>query len=490
MKNLAELLNSIEVLEVIGKAEKCPVEKITVDSREATKGSLFVAIKGFKTDSHEYIMDVIAAGASAIILENSEKIPQEFFKHFSCVIIHVRNSRKALAEISSAFFSFPSQQIKLAGITGTKGKTSTAYMIWFLLNKLNAKSALTGTIFNIIGEEKEPAKLTTPESYTINEFLNKAVLSGCTNAVMEVSSHGIALERTRSLDFDVACFTQLSSDHLDFHNSYEDYRDTKKRLFDELKPEAIAVYNIDDKYGEYMVSDCRAKKISVGKKEDAIFQISDLNYNIHGTSYNLTYQNVKYSVKTPLVGEFNCYNTSIAFAVVVTLGLTPEKAVELLKNAPQVPGRFEILRKAARTVIVDYSHNAESLRQALIAVNDIISPGTEIWTVFGCGGDRDKTKRPVMGKIASDMSTKVIVTSDNPRFEDPEIIINEICSGIEQENFITITDREEAIEFAVTKSSMDSVILIAGKGHENYSEVKGMRTYFSDKETAEKYLNE
>jgi UDP-N-acetylmuramoyl-L-alanyl-D-glutamate--2,6-diaminopimelate ligase len=486
---LTELINSVHVIQVVGNIQRKDVTGIYHDSRRVVEGSVFVAIKGFNVDGHRFINEVLGKGVQAVILEDDTAVPDEIFLHTGAAKVLVKDSRQALAEISKGFYKNVSEKIKLIGITGTKGKTTTAYIIKSILETAGIKTGLIGTIANYIGDKKIESLLTTPESNDLNELLLEMYSQGCSYVVMEVSSHALSLKRVYGLNFSAAVFTNISSDHLDFHGNFENYLSAKKLLFDNLSSSAFGVYNVDDNSSQRIIENRVAPLYSLGKTPGADFFISNISYGLNGTDFNLTDNNRNYTLTTNLVGEFNAYNSAFAFAVTTLLGIDPVKAVNGIRNTPQVPGRFEITGKGEKKVIVDYSHNADSLEKTLLTLNNIIDNKHPLYTVFGCGGNRDRTKRPVMGKIASELSKKVFITSDNPRNEEPLNIIKEIESGIKKKNYEIIEDREEAIKRAINQSEADAVILIAGKGHETYQEIKGVRRHFSDREVADKYLD-
>jgi UDP-N-acetylmuramoyl-L-alanyl-D-glutamate--2,6-diaminopimelate ligase len=310
----------------------------------------------------------------------------------------------------------------------------------------------------------------------------------CTHCVMEVSSHGLALHRTFGLDFDTAVFTNLTSDHLDFHKDFDHYLSAKQILFNNLKENVYAVYNADDAYSEKILENCVAEKVSYGAKENSDFGIADISYGFDGTNFSMFYQNAEYKVTTSLIGAFNAYNAVSAIASAVFNGIDINDAVKGIENTPQVPGRFEVITKGNKKVIIDYSHTADSLEKALESIHHLNHEKRQIVTVFGCGGDRDSSKRPIMGEIAGRLSDIAIVTSDNPRTENPFKIIDEILKGMKENNYRVIENRENAIKKAIEDSNDDAVVLIAGKGHETYQEINGVRHHFSDKEKAEKFL--
>lgn len=486
---LTQLINSVKTIQVIGEVQRQDVSGIYHDSRKVISNSVFVAIKGFNTDGHNYILDAVNKGAIGVILEDNNVVPDEIFIHSGAAKILVSDSRKALAEISRSFYKEPSLDLKLIGITGTKGKTTTSYFIKSILETAGSKTGLVGTIANYIGDKQLKSMLTTPESDDLNELLFEMNKENCGYAVMEVSSHSLVLKRVYGLKFAAAVFTNITSDHLDFHENFENYLNAKKILFDTLDSDAFGIYNIDDPNSTVFISGSGANLYSYGCSKEADFYLKDIKYDLNGTNFTIEYNGIEYKINTSLIGQFNAYNACAAFAAAVLNGIKPETAVSGIQNTRQVPGRFEVISRGKKKVIIDYSHTADSLEKALTALKEISADSAPVYTVFGCGGNRDKTKRPVMGKIASEMSDKVIVTSDNPRFEDPFEIIEDIKKGINKNNYTVIENREQAIRTAIENSEEDAVILIAGKGHETYQEIKGVRNHFSDKETAEKYLN-
>ena len=490
--NLAKLLDELDVIQIIGSAEQKEIESITLDSREVTEKSIFVAIKGFVADGHSFIPEALSKKAAAIILDNASAVPAQLIEKNNCVRILVKDSRIALAQVSDLFFEKPSKKMKVIGITGTKGKTTTAFYIKNILEKSGSKVGLIGTMKNMIADKEIPTSLTTPEANTINYLMNDMVTAGCKYCVMEVSSHSLELHRVDFLDFDVAVFTNLTSDHMDFHKNRENYLNAKKILFDNLKSSGKVVYNLDDSASADILNDTSASKFSFGKDTNADIVLDNIIFNFDRTDFSIVSCNKNYNCSTKLVGGFNAYNAIAAFSTAIQLGICVDIAIKGIESLPQIAGRFEVIKADGKIIIIDFSHTADSLRQALVAVNEIAAkytPKKKIYTVFGCGGDRDKTKRPLMGKYATELSKKVFVTSDNPRNEDPFLIIKDIESGIALDNYEVVEDRELAIKRAITESERNSLILIAGKGHENYQLVKGVKTHFSDKEVAQKYLS-
>jgi UDP-N-acetylmuramoyl-L-alanyl-D-glutamate--2,6-diaminopimelate ligase len=485
---LTELLNSVKAISVVGEVQRQDVSGIFYDSRKVTANSIFVAIAGFNTDGHNFILDALNKGAIAVVVERNELVPDEVFIHQKAAKIFVQNSRKALSQLSAYFYKNPSKLLNVIGITGTNGKTTTSYYIKTILEEAGNKVGLIGTIANYIGQEKIESKLTTPESSDLNELLYKMYLEKCSYAVMEVSSHSLVLNRVENINFSQAVFTNITSDHLDFHHTFENYLQAKKILFDSLTEESFSIVNKDDFHHKDIVAASQSKIITYGSSVHSDFTIKDVVFDLSGTRFKISHNSNQYIVTTSLIGEFNAYNASAAFAVGILSGLNPEVVISGIKNTPQVPGRFEVIGEGKKKVIVDYSHTADSLEKTLLAIKKIVNSQTAVYTVFGCGGNRDKLKRPIMGRVASELSKKCFITSDNPRFEDPLSIIDEIKTGIENNNYETIENREEAIKKAIESTEPNSVILIAGKGHENYQEIKGVRNHFSDKEIALKYL--
>lgn len=485
---LSDLINGISLYEITGDPFKADVTSIAYDSRKVQKDSIFIAIKGFNTDGHIFISAAVKNGASVVVFEKGNPVDPVILSNEKIVKIRVNDSRKAFAEISNVFYGNPSEKLNLIGITGTKGKTTTSFYVKNILETAGFKTGLIGTIANYIGDRQLYTALTTPETSDLNNLFNEMIVEKCSHAVMEVSSHSLVLHRVTGLNFKGTIFTNITSDHLDFHLNFEEYLRAKKILFDMLLPDSFIVYNADDEHSYSLLRDTRGKKYSYGLNEESFFRMSKVEYDLEGTQFELLYNGKRFRLNTRLVGEFNAYNAAAAFAVCVLSGIDPTVAVEGIRTTPQVPGRFETVHHKNRKIIVDYSHTADSLEKALLAIHNIVKDERPIYTVFGCGGNRDKTKRPIMGEIASRLSKRVIVTSDNPRFEEPMDIITDILKGIDNDNFEVIENREEAIKKVITMSEENSVILIAGKGHETYQEIKGIRNHFSDKEVAEKYL--
>ena len=477
---LTKLINSVHTVQVAGEVERKDINGIFYDSRKVKHGSLFVALSGYRTDGHRFVLDAISKGAIAVIIENDSVIPGEIFTHNNVTKILVRNSRKALAEISNAFYKQPSETLKLIGITGTKGKTTTAWLIKHILEVAGFKSGLLGTIANYIGDQKIATTLTTPESCELHELFQEMIKQQCTHAVMEVSSHALSLDRVYGLNFRNALFTNLSLDHLDFHETLDNYFEAKNILFKSLSQDSFAIVNGDDERASSVLASTPAKKIVYGQNDNADFRISDIKLGLNETTFTLHYLNTSYALTSKLFGVFNTYNIAAAFASAICNGIAPEIIISAIASAPQVPGRFEVLSNGNKQAIVDYAHTPDSLQKTLENIRLIIGNSRPLVTVFGCGGNRDTTKRPVMGKIATELSDSVIVTSDNPRREEPIAIIDDIVKGISKTNYVVNPDREQAIREAIKSSPDNAVILIAGKGHEDYQIIGDTKNPFSD----------
>lgn len=485
---LTKLLNSVRVVSVVGETLRREIGTITSDSREVKRGAIFVAVKGYQTDGHNFIQQAISAGADAVVLEDETNLPNQMSIRQNVVKIVVKNSRKALAELSNAYYKEPSSKLLVIVVTGTNGKTTTTYFIKSILEAAGHKTGLIGTITNLIGDVEIKATHTTPESNHLYELLARMVNEGCSAVVMEASSHALYLNRLHKLSINGAVFTNLTSDHLDFHKTTEEYAAAKKILFDSLESGSFALVNSDDEFSHTILKDCKAEPYSYGLTGGSPFQMGEIKVSLQGTSFSVHHKGKEYSIKTTLIGEFNAYNAAAAFSITTLLGVEPETAITAIANTPLVPGRFEVIGEGSKKVVVDYSHTADSLEKAITNLRHIISPTTKLYTVFGCGGNRDTSKRPIMGSIATELSDFAIITNDNPRNEDPQIIVNDILSGIKKQNFTMQLDREKAIADAIENSPEDAVILIAGKGHENYQIINGVTSHFSDLEVAKKYL--
>lgn len=473
---LIELLKRIPVLEIHGKNDR-EVSALVFDSRKVTEDSLYVAVKGTVADGHSFIASSIEKGAKTIVCE---ELPENLDQNIT--YIKVKDSSKTLGQLASNFYGNPSEKLKLIGVTGTNGKTSVSTLLFDVFKNLGYNSALLSTVEIRVGDEIIPATHTTPDVITINQILAKAVESGCEFAFMEVSSHGISQNRTEGLHFKIAGFTNLTHDHLDYHKTFDEYLKTKKRFFDELNDDAIAITNVDDKNGNVMLQNTKAKKKSYALKTMADYHGRTLEVDFNGMLLNFNGK----EFWTTLTGKFNVYNLLLVFGIASELGFQQEEILQAISILKRVSGRFETFKSDGGIFfIVDYAHTPDALENVLDSVNDIRTKNERLITVFGCGGDRDHSKRPEMGNIATKKSTLAIITSDNPRTEDPAVIIKEIEAGVEPQNFskyTSIPDRREAIKMAIKFAEPKDIIVVAGKGHENYQEINDVKHHFDDKE--------
>lgn len=483
MKLLREILYKVEISSVVGNTS-LSINKIEFDSRLISDGDMYIAINGVNVDGHSFISQAIKNGANCIVCE---KIPDN--KTDGVVYVNVKSSRKALAIISSNYFDNPSSKLNLIGVTGTNGKTTIATLLFDLYTELEIKSGLISTVKISYDNKNFNANQTTPDSLSINRFLSQMVNSNVRYCFMEVSSHGIDQNRTDGLVFKGGIFTNLTHDHLDYHESFENYRDTKKQFFDSLSNNSFALTNNDDKNGMVMLQNTIADKYTY-----SLNSVSDFKAKILESSFDgmlLKINSTEFWSK--LVGKFNAYNILSVYSAASILGLPKNELLKAMSSLDAVAGRFQFYKKNKITAIVDYAHTPDALENILKSINEIKTSENNLITVVGCGGNRDKSKRPLMGDIASNLSSKVIFTSDNPRFEDPEIIIEEMISGVRSTNSnktISISNRKEAIKAACQFARTNDIILVAGKGHESYQEVKGVRRDFDDFEIVKELLNQ
>lgn len=481
---LKDILYKVSLEAVVGNTNVA-INEIQFDSRKVGLNDVFVAIKGTASDGHEFIAKAAAEGALAIICED---LPDNVVN--GVTYVKVRNSQKALAVMAANYFGNPSENLKLVGVTGTNGKTTIASLLYQLFTKAGFKVGLLSTVQIMIGEKVFKATHTTPDSLSINSYLKQMNEAGVEFCFMEVSSHGIAQHRTIGLVFEGGIFTNLSHDHLDYHKSFAEYRDVKKKFFDELPSTAFALVNADDKNGPIMLQNTKAKKFTYAIKSYADYKARILENEFSGLLLKLNEK----EVWTKLIGTFNAYNILAIYAAAELLGLKTIESLRLISDLTSVAGRFQYFISDTKvTAIVDYAHTPDALENVLQTINSIRTKNEELITVVGCGGDRDKTKRPKMGNIASALSTKVIFTSDNPRTEDPDKIIEEVEAGVEPQNFkkiMSITSRKQAIKTACQLAGPNDIILIAGKGHETYQEIHGVRTDFNDLEIVTSFLKE
>lgn len=481
---LKNILYKVTINAVVGNTS-VDVNAIAFDSRNINKGDLFVAISGYEVDGHDYIDVAIKNGAIAVICE---KLPKKLAKNIT--YIEVDSSSKALAIIASNYYDSPSENLKLVGVTGTNGKTTVASLLYQLFKKAGYKVGLLSTVKILVDNKTYSATHTTPDSLTINKYLKEMNDAGVEFCFMEVSSHGIHQNRTEGLCFEGGIFTNLSHDHLDYHNTFAEYRDVKKSFFDELPQSAFALVNVDDKNGLVMLQNTKARKSTYALKSYADYKAQILENQFGGLLLKVNDS----EVWTKLIGNFNAYNVLAIFATAELLGLEKDEILRLISELESVSGRFQYLISDEKiTAIIDYAHTPDALKNVLETINAIRTKNEELITVVGCGGDRDKTKRPKMGHIASALSTKVIFTSDNPRSEVPETIIEDIEKGVEPQNFkktLSITNRKQAIKTACQLAEPNDIILIAGKGHETYQEIKGERFDFDDYKIVQEFLKQ
>ncbi|MBL4624905.1 MAG: UDP-N-acetylmuramoyl-L-alanyl-D-glutamate--2,6-diaminopimelate ligase [Flavobacteriales bacterium] len=477
MKLLKDILYKAGIDEVVGSTNAA-IEKICFDSRSVTKLSLFVAVPGTQVDGHDFIDQAVEDGAVAIVCET---LPAQLNSKITYVV--VADCSRALGFIASNFYENPSEEIKLVGITGTNGKTTTATLLYDLFTSLGYKVGLLSTVRNMIGNEEVPASHTTPDSLQLNALLMEVVGKGCTHCFMEVSSHAIDQNRIAGLSFDGAVFTNITHDHLDYHKTFDAYITAKKTFFDGLSDDAFALVNADDSRGSVMVQNCKAKKYTYALKTMADYKCRIIENQFDGLVLSIDNS----EVWTKLIGSFNAYNLLTIYAVSTLLGEEKMDVLTSLSKLVSVEGRFEYFKtENSITGIVDYAHTPDALKNVLKTINDIRTGNEQVIAVVGCGGDRDADKRPKMAGIACELATKVVFTSDNPRSEDPSMIIEDMQKGVEPQYFkktLSITDRKEAIKAASAMATEGDIILIAGKVHEKYQEIKGEKLPFDDMET-------
>ncbi len=484
MIQLKDILYKVTLDSVVGSTS-VSINNLDFDSRNISLNDVFIAVPGTIVDGHEYIDKAVKQGAIAIICEN---FPTNFVN--GVTYVKVASSSQALAVMASNYYGVPSQNLKLIGITGTNGKTTVATLLYQLFKKAGYKVGLISTVKVMIDNVEHKATHTTPDSLTINRYLQEMNNEGVEYCFMEVSSHGIHQNRTEGLEFEGGIFTNLSHDHLDYHKTFSEYRDVKKVFFDKLSPKAFALVNVDDKNGLFMLQNTKAKKFTYALKTYADYKAQILENEFGGLLLKLNDN----EVWTRLIGSFNAYNLTAIYGTADLLGLEKDEILRLISELESVSGRFQYLVSDEKiTAIIDYAHTPDALKNVLETINSIRTRNEELITVVGCGGDRDKEKRPKMGHIASALSTKVIFTSDNPRSEVPETIIEEMEKGVEPLNFkktMSIADRKQAIKTACQLAKPNDIILIAGKGHETYQEINGKRTDFNDFKIAKELLKQ
>ena len=473
---LSEVLKNIVILESVGKTD-IEICGIQIDSRKIEAGHLFIAVCGTQADGHQYIGKAIAQGATAVVCQ---QLPEDL--PAGVTFIRIEDTEDATGKIATQFYGNPSTQLKLVGVTGTNGKTTIATLLYEIFTAFGNKCGLCSTVCNYIGERAIAADHTTPDAITLNQLLSQMVKEGCQYAFMECSSHAIHQKRIGGLRFEGGIFTNLTRDHLDYHKTFENYRDAKKAFFDGLDKSAFAITNLDDKNGLFMTQNTSATVKTYSQTRMADFHAKITEMTFEGMELNVNGQDVY----VPLVGKFNVSNLLAIFGAAVMLGKEPTEELTVLSSVRSVSGLFGALRSPKGfTAIVDYAHTPDALVNVLNAIDEILCHRGEVITVCGAGGNRDKGKRPLMAHDAARLSDKVIITSDNPRFEEPQDIINDMLAGITDEErgkVLSIVDRKEAIRTACMLAKKGDVILVAGKGHENYQEIKGVKHHFDDKE--------
>ena len=475
MHILQDILYKVHLLEVVG-ATDIAVSSIAIDSRKVIKGTAFVAIKGVAQDGHEYISKAIELGAKVIVCENMPALQVD-----GVTYIKVASTPEAVAFMAHQFYDAPSTKIKLVGVTGTNGKTTIATLLFKLFSALGYTCGLVSTVQNQIGDQIIPATHTTPDAVSLNELLNTMVNAGCSHVFMECSSHAVHQHRITGLQFTGALFSNITHDHLDYHKIFENYIAAKKGFFDALPTSAFAITNSDDKRGEVMLQNTKAKKLSYGLKSSADYKGKILENALTGLVMLVN----EIEVHFRLIGEFNAYNLLAVSGAAVNLGIESNTALTTLSMLAGAEGRFDYIISNKQVIgIIDYAHTPDALENVLATIKKLRKGYEQVITVVGCGGDRDKTKRPIMAQTACDLSDKVILTSDNPRTEDPAVIIADMEAGLNtaaKRKYISIIDRKEAIKAAVEFAKPEDIVLVAGKGHEKYQEINGVKHPFDDK---------
>ena len=482
MKYLKDIIKTISPIQIIGSTD-IPIESIENNSKSVRPKSLFAAIKGTTVDGHTFIDAAIQNGATAIVCE---KLPETL--HPSTTYILVNDSAEALGHIAHLYFDEPSKKLNLIGVTGTNGKTTTVTLLYQLFSQLGYKCGLISTIENKINETILPATHTTPDVIQFNKLLKQMVDENCDYVFTEVSSIGVHQKRIAGLKFKGGVFTNLTHDHLDYHKTFENYRDCKKAFFDGLSSNAFALTNKDDKNGMYMLQNTKAQKYTYALQSMADFKGRMLEKHIDGTLIQINDK----ELWIKLIGKFNVYNILVAYSVARIMGEAEDKVLKILSNVNPARGRFQIIHHNGITGIIDYAHTPDALENVLNTIRDLKQEHQNIITVVGCGGNRDAAKRPIMAKIACELSDKVILTSDNPRDEDPKEIIHQMETGIplsHKRKTLSIVDRDEAIKTAIQLSNNEDIILVAGKGHETYQEIKGVKYPFDDYQKLQEYLS-
>lgn len=476
MKQLRDILHKVALVQVHGQTD-LDVQALHLDSRKVHPGSVFIAVAGVQVDGHQFIDKAVALGATAIICE---QLPSTL--HESATYVQVRNSHEATGVMAHNFYDEPSAKLQLVGVTGTNGKTTIATLLFNLFSELGYSCGLVSTVQNKIGQSIIPATHTTPDAIQLNALLAEMVSAGCTHAFMECSSHAIDQKRIAGLHFKGALFSNITHDHLDYHKTFDNYIKAKKAFFDGLTSDAFALSNADDKRGTVMLQNTKASKHYYGLKNMAEFKGKILENNLTGLTMLVGATEVSFG----LIGTFNAYNLLAVYGAATLLGEKREEVLRVLSMIKGAEGRFDYVISPGRVIaIIDYAHTPDALENVLATINQLRNNGGQIISVIGCGGDRDRTKRPEMAAAAALLSDRVILTSDNPRSEDPTQIIKEMETGLDsagRKKTISIVDRKEAIKTAISLADSGDIVLVAGKGHEKYQEISGVKTHFDDHE--------
>ncbi len=484
MKLLKDILYKAGIVQVVGNID-IPITQLTFDSRNISEGSLFIAIKGTRSDGHKFIEHVIRSGAAAIVCEVLPEILAD-----NITYIRVKDSREALGWIASNYFDNPSSKLKIIGVTGTNGKTTIATLLHGLFMELGYKTGLLSTISNKINDKVISSTHTTPDAIQINDLLKKMTDEGCTHCFMEVSSHSIVQNRVTGIDFTGGVFSNITHDHLDYHKTFEEYLIAKKKFFDQLSSHAFALSNVDDKNGKVILQNTKAKKYTYGLKNPADYKAKIIENRLNGLQMNIDGIEVWFK----LVGSFNAYNLLAIYTTAILLGEDRSEVLRILSKLEAAEGRFDYIRSSNGLIaIIDYAHTPDALDNVLNTIISIREGDEKVITVVGCGGDRDREKRPLMARIACEYSNKVILTSDNPRSENSETIIEEMMTGVDiisRKKVLTIVNRKEAIKTACALAKDNDIILVAGKGHEKYQEIKGVKYPFDDKQIVKEILEQ
>lgn len=488
MKQLNVLIEALPVIRVEG-ARQLDIKDIEMDSRTVTEGALFVAVRGTQADGHRYIAQAIRQGAVAVVCEEiPADLPQELKEAATFVV--VENSEVLTGQLATRFYGDPTQRMKLVGVTGTNGKTTIATLLYRMFRAFGHRTGLISTVCNYIDDEAVPTEHTTPDPITLNRLLGRMADAGCEYAFMEVSSHSVAQQRISGLRFAGGIFTNLTRDHLDYHKTFENYLKAKKRFFDDMPAEAFCLTNLDDKNGSVMTQNSRSKVATYSLRTAADFKARILESHFEGMLLDID----GHETAVHFIGRFNASNLLAVTGAAVLLGKPEEEVLVVLSSLFPVSGRFEAVRSPqGYTAIVDYAHTPDALVNVLNAIHGVLEGRGQVITVCGAGGNRDKGKRPLMAKEAARLSDRVILTSDNPRFEEPDDIINDMKAGLDANDMkktIAITDRREAIRTACFMAQKGDVILVAGKGHEDYQEIKGVKHHFDDKEVLREIMNQ